>query len=82
MESWRQCFRDGFLPLLSTEEIVASRELLAADSKRLIQGSTTTPPPLMCVKDWPVECGLLPGQHRRHAVGRLLPGRSAKRGHG
>jgi len=33
---------------------------LQSDSALLIQGSTTTPPPLMCVQDWPVEaaCGI------------------------
>ena len=28
---------------------------LATDDGRLLQGATTTPPPLACVQDWPVE---------------------------
>jgi hypothetical protein len=30
------------------------------DDPRLLQGATTSPPPLQCVEDWPVEaaCGL------------------------
>ena len=30
-------------------------DALTGDDPRLTQGSTTTPPPLMCVQDWPVE---------------------------
>ena len=41
--------------MLSTPGLVALREALRADDTRLSQGSTTTPPPLMCVQDWPVE---------------------------
>ena len=33
----------------------ALRDALRGDDPRLTQGSTTTPPPLMCVQDWPVE---------------------------
>jgi hypothetical protein len=32
-----------------------------ADDRRLIQGGTTTPPPLMCMRDFPVEAGCLLG---------------------
>ena len=55
MESWRQVWRDGFVPELSTAGLEALRDALACDDPRLTQGSTTTPPPLMCVQDWPVE---------------------------
>jgi hypothetical protein len=60
MESWRKVWRDGAVPLLSTESLEALREGLVHDDARLIQGATTTPPPLQCVQDWPVEaaCGL------------------------
>lgn len=55
MESWRLTWRDGFAPLLTADELTALRDALASDDHRLTQGSTTTPPPLMCVQDWPVE---------------------------
>jgi hypothetical protein len=55
MESWRLVWRDGFVPVLSTAGLEALREALRGDDPRLTQGSTTTPPPLMCVQDWPVE---------------------------
>jgi hypothetical protein len=48
-------WRDGFVPVLSTAGLAALRDALRADDPRLAQGSTTTPPPLMCVQDWPVE---------------------------
>jgi hypothetical protein len=55
IESWRMVWREGFGPVLSTAGLVALREALRSDDHRLTQGSTTTPPPLMCVQDWPVE---------------------------
>src|SRR5205814_4865596 len=39
----------------STAGLESLRDALRADDPRLTQGSTTTPPPLMCVQDWPVE---------------------------
>jgi hypothetical protein len=55
MESWRKVWRDGLAPLISTEGLEALRAALANDDARLLQGATTTPPPLQCVQDWPVE---------------------------
>lgn len=55
MESWRLVWRDGFAPVLPTMGLMALAEALRTDDRRLSQGSTTTPPPLMCVQDWPVE---------------------------
>jgi hypothetical protein len=55
MESWRIVWRDGFVPVLSTTGLTALRDALRGDDPRLVQGATTTPPPLMCVQDWPVE---------------------------
>lgn len=55
MESWRTVWREGFVPLLANQHLEALRDALANDDARLTQGSTTTPPPLMCVQDWPVE---------------------------
>ena len=55
MESWRKVWRDGFAPVLSTAGLQELRKGLVRDDARLTQGATTTPPPLQCVLDWPVE---------------------------
>jgi len=55
MESWRLVWREGFAPILPTSGLEALRTALLGNDGRLMQGSTTTPPPLMCVQDWPVE---------------------------
>lgn len=55
MESWKIVWRDGFLPSLSTTSLEKLRDALHNDDCRLTQGSTTTPPPLMSVQDFPVE---------------------------
>src|SRR5262245_40336223 len=55
MDSWRLVWRNGFMPVLSTLGLLALRDALRSDDPRLVQGATTTPPPLMCVQDWPVE---------------------------
>lgn len=55
MESWRKVWREGLAPLLSTAGLEALRGALVSDDARLLQGATTTPPPLQCVQDWPVE---------------------------
>jgi hypothetical protein len=60
MESWRKVWREGLAPQLSTTALEALARGLMTDDPRLLQGATTTPPPLPCVQDWPVEgaCGL------------------------
>jgi hypothetical protein len=55
MEAWRKVWREGVTPLLSTIALEALRQALSSDDARLLQGATTTPPPLQCVQDWPVE---------------------------
>src|SRR5262245_19951988 len=55
MESWRKVWREGVEPLVSTEGLEALREALTNDDPRLLQGATSSPPPLMCVQEWPVE---------------------------
>lgn len=55
MESWRKVFRDGLAPILSDNALAALAAGLRADDKTLIQGATTTPPPLSCCQDWDVE---------------------------
>jgi hypothetical protein len=55
MENWRKVWRDGLVPLVSTAGLEALRRGLVGDDAQLAQGATTTPPPLQCVQDWPVE---------------------------
>lgn len=57
LESWRLVWRNGFVPVLSTENLSALRNALVTDDPKLLQGQTTNPPPLMCVQDWPCEGG-------------------------
>lgn len=40
------------MPLDGLESLLVA---LVTDDKRLIQGTTSCPPPLMCVQDWPCE---------------------------
>ena len=61
MESWRKVWRDGVATLLSNEALESLRSGLLHDDARLIQGATTTPPPLQCVQDWPVEAACVLG---------------------
>jgi hypothetical protein len=55
MERWREVWRGGFAMVLPTDALGALAVALRDDDPKLIQGATTTPPPLMCVQDWPVE---------------------------
>lgn len=55
MESWQKVWREGIEPLLSIDALRALHAALLSDDPRLIQGANTTPPPLPCVQDWPVE---------------------------
>jgi hypothetical protein len=55
MQSWRLTWRDGFAKVLPTNGLIALADALRTDDGRLSQGSTTTPPPLMCVQNWLVE---------------------------
>lgn len=55
MESWKQVWRNGAAPMLSTRGLEALQKALSNDDSRLVQGATTSPPPLQCVQDWPVE---------------------------
>jgi hypothetical protein len=55
MESWRKVWREGFAPQLCDRALQTLHQALLVDDPRLSQGSTTTPPPLMCVQDWEVE---------------------------
>ena len=61
MESWRKVWREGLAPQLSSPGLEALRRALLTDDARLLQGATTTPPPLQCVQDWPVEAACVLG---------------------
>jgi hypothetical protein len=61
MESWRKVWRDGMAPQLSVAALTALQRALQNDDPRLIQGATTSPPPLECVRDWPVEAACVLG---------------------
>ena len=55
MESSRYVWRNGIAPLLSSQQLEALRVALVYDDPRLIQGGTTSPRPIQCMEDWPVE---------------------------
>ena len=55
MESWRAAWRKGFAPGLPTEGLRVLLTALRLDDVQLLQGATCSPPPMMCVEDWPVE---------------------------
>lgn len=55
MEKWRKVWREGIAPVLSDEALQSLLSGLLADDKTLIQGATTSPPPLQCVEDWDCE---------------------------
>jgi hypothetical protein len=57
LESWRAVWRRGIAPTLPTAGLKALEVALATDDKALVQGATTTPPPLMCVADYQCEAG-------------------------
>ena len=61
METWRKVWREGLAPLLPTAGLEALRRALTTDDARLLQGATTSPPPLQCVQDWPVEAACVIG---------------------
>src|SRR5215831_9634429 len=54
MMAWQFIWRSGFAPVLSTEALLALKEALERDDPTLIQGTTTDPPPLQVMSDWPV----------------------------
>lgn len=55
MESWRKVWREGIAPQLSTKALEELRYGLERDSDFLLQGATTSPPPMQSVLDWPCE---------------------------
>ncbi len=61
MESWKKVWREGVAPSLSIKHLLALKAGLEKDDPNLIQEATTSPPPLVCVRDWPVEAACLLG---------------------
>jgi hypothetical protein len=61
IDSWRKVWREGLAPQLSMAAVEALERALQEDDPRLLQGATTTPPPLQCVQDWPVEAACVLG---------------------
>src|SRR5437868_5688594 len=60
MESWRKVWREGIAPQLSLAGLRALARALIQNDPRLLQGGTTAPPPLHCMRDSAVEaaCGV------------------------
>jgi len=69
MEPWRKVWRDGFAPSLSTAGLEALRTALMTNDGRLLQGATTSPPPMACVQKWPVEATCAVGFCAWHGEG-------------
>lgn len=57
MTSAELVFKTAFAKLIPRESLLALAVACETDDPRLSQGSTCTPPPLMCVSEWPVEAG-------------------------
>lgn len=55
MESWRIVLRDGLFKVLNCEHLAVLHQAMLTDDPRWIQGTTTIPPPLTCMQDFPVE---------------------------
>jgi hypothetical protein len=54
LTAWQRAWR-AIAQQISTPALVALAKALESDDPRLLQGATTSPPPLQCVQDWPVE---------------------------
>lgn len=59
MESWRKVLRVGFFPQFSDHALLVLKVALETDDQRLVQGATTSPPPLAFVQDWPCDAACL-----------------------
>jgi hypothetical protein len=79
MESWRRTWRLGFAPLLSERALLGLLKALQCNDVRLVQGSTTIPPPLFCTAGWPVEAGCALGYSIACDRGGLVPPPSCDR---
>src|SRR6185295_10002642 len=59
LPTWKKVWREGLAPKLSTAQLQALQRGLIKDDPRLVQGATTSPPPMQSVLDWPCEAGCL-----------------------
>jgi hypothetical protein len=57
---WKKAWRAA-APMMSDESLAALRGAVEGDDPKLIQGATSSPPPLQCVQDWPCEGACLLG---------------------
>lgn len=55
MQAWLTVWRKGIEPQLSVKALTALGKALETDDPRLLQGATTSPPPLQCMQEWAVE---------------------------
>ncbi len=55
MDTWQFVWRAGIAPSLTSCGLLTLRQALAADSPSLLQGATTSPPPLTALQSEPVE---------------------------
>lgn len=53
--TWKEVWRTGLAPQFSTEALESLSEALRTDNPQLMQGATSSPPPLNCVQDWTCE---------------------------
>lgn len=54
---WRKAWRDGIAKALTTNGLESLGEALYFDRPELIQGATTSPPPLPAMQNWPCTAG-------------------------
>lgn len=53
--AWQRVWREGIAPQFTTAGLEALALALECDDLRLLQGATTSPPPLQACASWPVE---------------------------
>lgn len=55
MESWRLVWREGIAPNLPLLGLLLAARALAENSVEIVQGATTSPPPLLALVDQPAQ---------------------------
>jgi hypothetical protein len=55
LTAWQRVWQEGIVPQLTTKGLQGLQKALEQDSPRLIAGATTSPPPLQCMANEPVE---------------------------
>lgn len=61
MERWRKVWRKGVVPQLTKCALRALKQGLETNDATILQGLTTSPPPLGCMSDYPVEAACVLG---------------------